>query len=287
MAVDVVKYNFGVIGIGFLGSSIVHVFQLHADIKFYDKYKQSDTLEDVVNHADIIWMCLPTPMFYDGGEIDLSILEENLDLIHNMVSKEDNKVVIIKSTVIPGTTKYFAEKYPKLRFVMSPEFLTSRANFINSVTPCRIIIGAEDEWAGDLVEEIHRYRFNNSVLIYRTGTSEAELVKYCANNFFSVKVSYFNFVSSVCEKLGMNYEDIRDMIVSDARLTNSHTNVPGHDGKKGYSGLCFPKDINAFINYAEEIGIDPKLLKASWAQNLEDRPDHDWENIPGAVSKKK
>ena len=286
MQVDVKKYDFGIIGMGFLGSALSHGFGLHANSKIYDKYKDYDSLEDVVKGSKFIWMCLPTPMDMQTGAIDLSILEENLDQIHDMVDLWDQKIIIIKSTVIPGTTRKFAEKYPKLNFIMNPEFLTARNNRLDFICASRIIIGAEEKWAGDALHEAYSYRFGNSVPIYRTSWEKAELTIYGANNFFALKISYFNFMYRVCQKMDVDFDEVRDMILADGRIGRSHANVPGWDGKFGYSGACFPKDVNAFIRFAEDIDIDPRLLKASWEQNLEDRPDHDWEHVPSAVSNK-
>lgn len=241
MTVDVKKYNFGLIGMGFLGTAIMHGFGLHAHIKAYDKFLSGyDTIDDVVDHADFIWMCLPTPMNLETGEIDLSILDENIKAIHDRVSAEDNKIVIIKSTVIPGTTRKFAEKYPKLKFIMNPEFLTARNNKLDFICQSRIIIGGEstDLVTCDRLEEVYRYRFGDSTPIYRCGWEEAELTKYGANCFFTVKISYFNFIYSMCEKLSLDFEEVRDMILADGRIGRSHANVPGWDGQRGYSGPC-------------------------------------------------
>lgn len=289
MAVDIKKYKFGIVGYGFLGSAISHGFGLHADIKIYDKFKDYDSLEDVAKHAEFIWMCLPTPMNLQTGEIDLSILEENISAIHDMVEKEDEKIVIIKSTVIPGTTRMFSVKYPKLNFVMNPEFLTARNNRLDFICASRVIIGADHDdhcaAAGTRLHCVYAYRFGNSVPVYITSWEQAELTKYGANCFFATKISYFNFIYELCEKMGLKFDEVRDMILADGRIGRSHANVPGWDEQRGYSGACFPKDINAFIKFAEDQGVDPMLLKASWAQNLKDRPSKDWEHIPSAVSK--
>ena len=288
MAVDIKKYKFGIIGMGFLGSAITHGFGLHADIKIHDKFKEGyDSLEDVVKHADFIWMCLPTPMNMQTGEIDLGILEENLEQIHNMVEEDDKKVVIIKSTVIPGTTRKFSEKYPKLQFIMNPEFLTARNNRLDFICASRIIIGQNfREGAGNRLREAYEYRFGNSVPIYMASFEEAEMTKYAANCFFATKISYFNFVYELCQSMGIDFDTVRDMTLADGRIGRSHANVPGWDGQRGYSGACFPKDVNAFIAFARNLGVDPKLLQASWEQNLVDRPSKDWEEIPSAVSHK-
>jgi len=273
-----------------LGSAISHGFGLHADIKIYDKFLEGyDSLEDVVEHSDFIWMCLPTPMDLQTGKIDLGILEENLDRIHDLSSEDDEKIVIIKSTVVPGTTRSFAEKYPKLKFVMNPEFLTARNNRLDFICASRIIIGGDGFNKGsssDKLKEAYEYRFGNSTPIYMCGWEEAELTKYGANCFFAVKISYFNFIQELCVKLGLDFDDVRDMILADGRIGRSHANVPGWDLQRGFSGSCFPKDINALIKFAEDVGANPELIKASWSQNLKDRPSKDWEDIPSAVSNK-
>jgi len=288
MGVDVKKYKFGIIGMGFLGTAITHGFGLHADIKIHDKFKDYDSLDTVVDHADFIWMCLPTPMNMQTGEIDLSILDENISAIHDLVDEQNDKIIIIKSTVIPGTNRMFANKYPKLSFISNPEFLTARNNKLDFICQSRIIIGTDynDLTTGDRLEEVYRYRFGDSTPIYRCDWEEAELTKYGANCFFATKISYFNFIWSLCQKLNMDFDKVKDMILADGRIARSHANVPGWDGQRGYSGSCFPKDINALMAFAKSVGVDPKVLQASWEQNLEDRPSKDWEDIPSAVSNK-
>jgi len=289
MSVDIKKYKFGIFGMGFLGNAITHGFGLHAHIKVYDKFLPGyDSLDDVVDHAEFIWMCLPTPMSLETGDIDLSILDENIKEIHDRVSgDEPRKVVIIKSTVIPGTTRGFSKKYPKLDFVMNPEFLTARNNKLDFICASRIIIGSDGFAIGEKLEEVYQYRFRNSVPIYLCDWESAELTKYGANCFFTMKISYFNFIYEMCQKLGLDFDGVRDMILADNRIARSHANVPGWDGQRGYSGPCFPKDINALIQFAKEIGVNPELLEASWSQNVKDRPSKDWEKIPSAVSNEK
>ena len=105
-----------------------------------------------------------------------------------------------------------------------------------------------------------------------------------ANCFFSVKISFMNEMLEIAEKLEVNWEKAREGFITDGRVGNSHLDVPGHDGSRGFGGKCFPKDINAFINIAKENGIDPKVLEASWNKNIEVRANQDWKNIPGATS---
>jgi len=284
------KFNIGVIGYGFLGTAVVHGFGLHANIKIYDKFKQGfDTIEDTVTHSDMMFFCLPTPMFAEDGSQDISVLERAVSEIHELVPDGSNKIAIIKSTVLPGTNRTFQQKYPKLKFVSCPEFLTARNNRLDFICASRNILGGEAEFV-EKVDTLYKHRFGNSLPTYKTTWEAAEMVKYTANCFFAVKVSYFNFIFDMCQKLGLEYNEVKDMVLADGRIGRSHCDVGGgagvSDGKRGFGGSCFPKDMNALIYFAKELGLDPEILEASWSQNLQSRPEKDWEVIPGVLSKK-
>jgi len=286
-------FKIGIVGHGFLGSSLLFGFSpclKQENIMVHDKYKDGfRTLEDTTLNSDIIFMCLPTPAFKDNGEVDLSALTENLDKMNNMVSASDDKIVVIKSTVPPGTTDGFAEKYTNLRFVMNPEFLTgaqAKNDFLNTF---RIILGGPDEDVAR-VESLYRARFGKSVLIFNTERRSAELVKYMCNLYFTTKVTFMNMMYDVCEKMDIEYDDVRDMFFSDGRVGRSHMQVPGgdlgEDGNplRGFGNLCFPKDLKSFIFFMDGMGMDSKLLQEVWDRNLTYRPNKDWEKIPGAFS---
>ncbi len=279
-------WNIGLIGFGFLGTALAHGFGLHANIRIYDKYKSGfDTIEDTVKNSEFLFFCLPTPMFDDNGEQDLAILEGAVKEVHDIVKDGESKIAIIKSTVLPGTNRIFQNKYPKFKFVSNPEFLTARNNRLDFICASRNILGGEKDPV-ERVEALYRHRFGNSMPIYKTTWESAEMVKYGANCFFAVKISYFNFIYDLCNKLGIGYDDIKDMILADGRIGRSHCDVPGHDGSRGYGGSCFPKDLNALVKFSKNLGLDPELLEASWFQNVKGRQVKDWEKIPGVVSKR-
>ena len=264
-------YNIGICGFGFLGSAIVHGFSLHSNIKIYDKYKLGfDTIEDMVKSSEFIFFCLPTPMYDDNGEQDLSILDGAIGAVHEEVTKlrtsgdTSRKIAIIKSTVLPGTNEAMQNKYPHLVFVNSPEFLTARSNKLDFICASRHIFGGQNEDAVARVVGLFRYRFGNSVSIYTTDFKTAELVKYAANCFFAMKVNYFNYIYDLCNKLNTRYDDVKDMVLADGRIGRSHVDVPGHDGGRFFSGTCFPKDINALIKFstASSTVISPKFAKS-------------------------
>jgi UDPglucose 6-dehydrogenase len=276
----------GIIGNGFVGQAIVHGFILHTDnILVHDKdpTRSTHSMKELVHNADVIFICVPTPMF-ESGQCDLSIV--------NSVTKElsqydciGKKVVVIKSTVVPGTTEKLAINYPNMNFVFNPEFLTERKARLDFINTSRIILGSNKPLANNIVEELYRIRFPYTKII-KTDFGTAQLIKYMANCFFATKVSFMNEMYQICKAINGNWDTALNGFISDYRIGNSHIDVPGHDGDLGFGGKCFPKDINAMIKRAEELGVDPKVMKGAWEKNKEVRKNLNWYDIPGAVSKK-
>lgn len=284
------NFKIGIIGHGFLGSAVSFGFSLFADIKIYDKFKKGfDTIEETIKNSEFLFFCLPTPMFDDNGEQDLGILDSAISDVHKLVKNGSNKIAIIKSTVLPGTNRMFQRKYPNLKFVSNPEHLTARNNRLDFICASKNVLGGEIE-AVERVEKLYKHRFGNSMPIFKTNWESAELEKYVANIFFCVKLSYFNFVFDIAEKLGIDYEELKDMVLADGRIGRSHCDVGSgqgvSDNKRQWGGGCFPKDINALIHFTKNLGMDPKLISSSWEQNLEGRPERDWEDLPGVITKR-
>ena len=276
----------GIIGNGFVGSAMVHGFSLTVDdvlIHDVDETKSNSTLKNLVDQTDCIFICLPTPMFENSG-IDLSIIDNSLTQIDNLGIDMSEKVIVIKSTVVPGTTRGFSKKFERFNFVFNPEFLTERRARLDFINTARIVLGGDPKDV-EKVEKVYKLRFPYTQLI-KTDFESAELIKYMANCFFATKIAFMNEMKQICEKSGANWEHAMEGFVSDGRIGNSHLDVPGHDGFLGFGGKCFPKDINAMISRAQALGIDPKVMKAAWEKNLEVREHLDWYDIKGAVTLK-
>ena len=274
----------GIIGFGFLGRAFAHGFALHANIKIYDKYEDIyDTLEDTVNSSNMIFVGVPTPMKDDGSQ-DLSNMDDAVKSIVDVADKQ--KIIVLRSTIIPGTTRNYAKQYPEHAFIFHPEFLTERASKLDFINAARIIIGHEpgpNRYAKQ-VKQLYRDRFHHTP-IYLTTWEAAEVVKYMSNAFFAVKVSFLNEMYDIADDIGVTYEELRNMWLEDARIGNSHTDVPGHDGNRGYGGKCFPKDVQAFIKWAESEGLDLEMCRAADKVNERVRDVKDWLDIKGATSK--
>ena len=276
----------GIIGNGFVGSAILHGFVLHVDdIMIYDKdYKRSThSMEDLVRYSDVIFVCVPTPMF-EAGECDLSIVESVVGKI-SMYGLSSDKVVVIKSTVVPGTVEALASRYPGINFVFNPEFLTERAARLDFINTSRIVLGSDKPESCNIVESLYRLRFPYTQII-KTDFGTAQLIKYMANCFFATKVSFMNEMYQICQAIEGDWNKAIEGFITDGRIGNSHIDVPGHDGDMGFGGKCFPKDLNAMIKRSEELGVNPSVMKGAWEKNKEVRRDLDWFDIPGAVTRK-
>jgi len=286
------KVNIGVVGNGFVGSALVSGFSLHVDnILIYDRDSKRSThsLEQIVRDCSVIFVSVPTPMF-ESGECDLSIVYSVVSDYHsirNCLEQSDrisNQVIVIRSTIVPGTMKKLSEKYPDVKFVFNPEFLTERRARLDFINASRIVLGGNDEEALSTVERIYRIRFPY-IPIIKTDFSTAQLIKYMANCFFATKVSFMNEMYQVCLASGGDWDTAVKGLMLDGRIGNSHIDVPGHDGDLGFGGKCFPKDINAMIKRCEELGVEPSVLKGVWNKNKQVRKNLDWYDIPGAVTK--
>lgn len=274
------KPKMGIIGFGFLGRAMTHGFILHADIKIYDKYDNTyDSLDDTVNESDFIFVGVPTPMHDDGSQ-DLSNMDDAVKSIVEVA--KSRKIIVLRSTAIPGTTRNYARKYKNHDFVFCPEFLTERKAKLDFINAARFILGGDREITAR-VEEAYRVRFTHTP-IYHTTWEAAEVVKYMANCFFAIKVSFLNEMHDIAEHVGVPYEELRDMWLADQRIGNSHTDVPRHDGLRGYGGKCFPKDVQAFIKWAENQGLGADMCKAANRVNERVRETKDWLDIKGATS---
>ncbi len=273
----------GIIGQGFVGTAIREGMKNHFTIETYDKFKEElsscSSLREVCEKVHIVFTCLPTPM-KKTGECDLSILEETVREINSF---NLGNIVVIKSTVIPGTTERLNEECANVDIVFNPEFLTE-ANYIDDFkNQNRIIIGGPRP-ATTTVKNMFRKVFQKTPIV-KTGSKTAESVKYFINCFLATKVSFANEFKQICELADVDYDKVVEYALYDTRIGSTHLSTPGPDGRRGFGGSCFPKDLNALVYFATMNGLVPSVLEGVWEKNLEVRPERDWELLKGrAVS---
>ncbi len=282
----IVPIKLGIIGYGFVGQAVANGFQVASGgrdtIRYYDKFKDTLSLKEVVTKSEIIFVCLPTPMSQDESGIDLSIIEESVAEFTKYTDSTD-KIIVMKSTIVPGTTAKIAKKYPKSQFAFNPEFLTE-ANFLEDFLNAeRTIIGATNDLVSRRMAVIFKQRFPKTI-IYQTDPTTAEAVKYFANAYLSVKVTFANILYDYCQKIGIKYEEVKRMAAIDPRIVDSHLDVTTN---RGFGGKCFPKDLIALLGEFKKADVNPSILKEAWEYNKRVRKVHDWEEIPFAVGSPK
>lgn len=263
------KPTIGIIGNGFVGEAQAFAFSPVSDIRIYDidPLKSTHNLNQT-HDSDFVFVCVPTPMCNDGNQ--------NLEFVKKVFKQATEKpIYILKSTVLPGTTDKLKETHSQLKIVFSPEFLTERTSKLDMLTQNRIILGGKKSITSQ-VRKIYELRFKNKNII-ETDAKTSELIKYMNNTFFASKVSIMNEFKLVCDKIGANWEVALNGFASDGRIGDSHLHVPGPDGQLGYGGKCFPKDVNAFIQYARKIGINLNTINGGWKTNKKVRELRDWE----------
>ena len=291
----------GIVGQGFVGSAIYKGLKNFHKILTYDldKEKCNSTHKELCSKSDIIFMCLPTPM-RKNGNCDTRILEKAISQFYEIImncslgknpkhadflntASRNRKILIIKSTVPPGTTERINEKFPEIDICFSPEFLTEANSFDDFKNQTRIIIGGP-RLASEAVKQMFRKAFP-SIPIVKTETKIAEMVKYFTNCFLASKVTFANQMFQVCTDNNIDYNKVCEYALHDKRIGKSHLSVPGPDGDLGFGGHCFPKDLAAMIAFGSSAGGDIDFLKAVQDYNDKCRRIRDWESMEGrAVS---
>lgn len=267
----------GVIGQGFVGNALYQKFKNYYDIKTYDldESKCNSSKQEVLD-CEIVFVCLPTPMNFDGS-CHINIVE---NAIAEISSNNKTKIAVVKSTVPPGTTKGWNKWYgPNLSVVFNPEFLTEANAVKDYENQNRIILGGDEDVTLDLSPLFLEVFPNASIIL--TDSTEAEMIKYLTNNFLSVKVAFANEMYDLCSTLDIDYDSVIKYATYDERLGKSHWSVPGPDGDFGFGGHCFPKDLAAILSVTREHDTIDNVLKATQATNFSVRRNKDWEKMIG------
>jgi UDPglucose 6-dehydrogenase len=260
----------GFIGQGFIGKSYADDMEKrrYRLVRYALEAQYRDNKEKI-QECDIVFIAVPTPTSPKG--YDYSIVEKSLTLVRS------GATVVIKSTMLPGTTRSLQKKYPRLFIMHSPEFLVARSASADAAKPLRNIIGipkntrAYQERAKKVFAVLPKAPFS---LI--CSAEEAELVKYAGNALLYLKVLLANLIYEGAREVGAEYEVVRRAIAADPRIGPSHLQVlhdSGHKGAKkgrGAGGLCFIKDVAAFADfYKKRVGDEfgAEFLRAAIHMN--------------------
>tara|TARA_R110000803_G_scaffold64319_1_gene125297 strand:+ start:447 stop:1283 length:837 start_codon:yes stop_codon:yes gene_type:complete len=271
----------GILGQGFVGNAIYKKFSKYYDVLTYDlDESKSNSNKDKVLNQEIVFMCLPTPMNKDGS-CNVDILENELNNLNILlINQELPKIVVVKSTILPGTTARWNKSYKSLDIVFNPEFLTEANAIDDFENQTRIILGGSLK-STTILKQLYSSIFRKTSKIIKTDSTTAELVKYVTNAFLSTKVSFANEIYDLCGGIGLDYDKIIEYATYDERLGLSHWGVPGPDGDRGFGGHCFPKDLSALIKLTESVNTKNNVLVATQKTNNEVRSNRDWEKMKG------
>ncbi len=271
----------GIIGMGFVGGTTAKVFEKVHEVIPYDKYKGPYTDPSRLSDAEVIFICVPTPM-KSSGEIDLSAIHDAMNLLKRLFPESKQKpLIVIRSTIIPGTSDDLEKEY-QFNFVSNPEFLREKHALEDMENTNRMVIGANRGEDSKKLEEVYKPLFPNIKYVC-VDRKTAEMTKYASNVMLVSQVAIANEIYQVCQHLGVDYGEVKDTLLMDERIARN-IQVPGPDGDLGFGGKCFPKDLSALIYLSKEKGYDPDLLEEVWKLNGRIRKNKDWLDIKGATS---
>lgn len=245
-------------------NGIIPIYEPHLDILFERNIKANrlqftTSLDEGLEHGDIIFLALPTPED-ENGSADLSYV---LDVSQEIGKRiKEYKVIVDKSTVPVGTAekvKAVIAKYADCEFdvVSNPEFLREGFAVDDFLKPERIIVGSSSERATDLMRKLYGpfVRSGNPIIIM--DEKSAELTKYAANSYLATRITFMNEIANYCEKVGADVDKVRVGMGTDSRIGKRFL-FPGI----GYGGSCFPKDVKALLNAGKDKNYDFQILNS-------------------------
>jgi UDPglucose 6-dehydrogenase len=251
----------GFVGLGFVGQATYTSFEKRGiKVVGYDKYRQIGSLEDVSKDSDVIFLCLPTLYSQSLGEYDKTAIHEICDGLRSL---HYQGLVIIKSTVEVSVSENLFQKYG-LKIIHNPEFLTARTALYDVDHQSHIVIGKTSGIKLDDVDKLYRFyqTYYPSAKISITTSGESETMKIFVNNFYAMKIQIFNEFYLMCGKTGVNYENVKNLMLENGWINPNHTNIPGPDGSLSYGGACFPKDTQALLAQMKKLETPHAILDA-------------------------
>ena len=250
----------GIIGLGVVGSAIKNVFEEKHQMYVHDILLDTD-LTDVTHNCDLAYICVPTPTSEETGGCDISAIRSILSRLDPDFS------AIIKSTVIPGTTKLLQEEFRHLKLAFCPEFLRSSSATRDFRNQEILVVGTEHE---ELAEIIHLHHLQAGVDVedgfFRITSTQAELVKYAINSFYAMKVIFGNQFQRLADRMGEDWGPVKEILTypRSRGISDSHLNATG---EYGFGGSCLPKDTLAITKFLEGEGIATNLIRSLLLDN--------------------
>ncbi len=255
----------GIMGLGVVGDGVQHYFE-RSDyaLRVYDPYRGLGS-ESSINEADLVFVCVPTPFQPHSGLNDSAV--------EDAVSRLDrSKVIVIKSTVLPGTTEAYQARYSQHCFLFNPEFLRQAHARTDFLRPDRQIVGytAQSRHLAESLLSVLPSAPYSRIMAAR----EAEMTKYMTNSFLALKVTLANEFFDLSCALDIDYDVVREAGAADRRIGPSHLDVMD-GGYRGYGGKCLPKDTKALLELSDRLNVPLRLLRTADRVNASLLPPSD------------
>ena len=280
MDIGVIAY--GTVGkalcMGFADKARLHVFDPQYNARKAPHFR--DSIEQVWHACEFIFIAVPTPQKpqtqRQGGPFDAVHLDTCMATLAQQQAA--NKIVVITSTTLPSKISDYRRRYPELKLVVMPEFLTEKNAERDFLHPAFRIIGGDAEHTHKVQQLLDRYSTCAPCKIGHCDAISAAFIKYMINSYLALKLSFLNQFYDLFQHSGaaIPWQELTELLHYDLRMGTSHKNVPGPDGERGWGGKCLPKDVNAILHDAEAQGHSLSLLKEAWQYNLGIRTKIDW-----------
>lgn len=247
------EQTIGIMGLGVVGDSVHHYFERKGwPLRVYDPNRGLGDQRSI-NEADVVFICVPTPYRPQAG-FDDSALESAVSILNG------SKTVVVKSTVLPGTTEAFQARYSQHCFLFNPEFLRQDFARTDFIRPDRQLVGytAQSRHLAESVMALLPAAPYQRIM----GAREAEMAKYMTNAFLALKVTYANELYDLASALDIEYDVVREAVAADMRIGSSHLDV-FEGGYRGYGGKCLPKDTKALMDLGERMQVPLRLLRTA------------------------
>lgn len=264
----------GIIGLGFVGGAINKTLrEKGVNVCIYDKFKPeySDFDKFYAHFPDMIFVCVPTPYISSINSYDTEPLIENLD---NLNKLNYTGVVIVKSTLIPGTVDKMVKQFSNLKVVYNPEFLSAKTAYEDFFYQTHIVVGVPptDDYSHIFINFMKKHF--PAAKISKCSYSEGESMKIMCNCFYAMKIQLLNEFYLFLKKKDIDYDNVMQLMLKNDWINPMHTKVPGTDGSLSYGGYCFPKDTKALLSGMIHEDTPHEMLKACVKERDEMREDH-------------
>ena len=258
------SYEISIIGLGFVGGAMYRSFkEKDVNIFGYDKFNKDIDMGpiDICLKSKIIFLCLPTLFDKEKNSYNKDAINDVCTFLND---NKFNGAVILKSTVEPQTINKLSDKYTNLHLIHNPEFLTARTAYHDFHNQSHIVLGRSKKCTNENFNKVYSFyaQYYPRALISICTSNESECMKIFVNSFYAVKIQIFNELYLLSEKMNVNFNNVKDLMLKNKWFTPHHTHVPGPDGKMSYGGACFPKDTSALLEHMKKLGTPHMVLNS-------------------------